>query len=101
MELSVSNKNYKLWGVWVAASPTGGSKQITNGQIYLPTVKWASPVVVVIAKKDGRWRVCVGFNTLNVAAKKYPYPLPFIDEILDIVVGYERYSVCDRFSGYF
>ena len=42
-----------------------------------------------------------GFEPLNAATKKDPYPLPFIDEILDTVAGYERYSVCDGFSGYF
>lgn len=31
--------------------------------------------------------------------KEDRYPLPFIDEILDGVAGYERYSVCDGFSG--
>lgn len=64
------------------------------------TAEWVSPVVVT-PKKDGRWRVCVDFKPLNAVTKKDPYPLPFIDEILDGVAGYERYSVCDGFSGYF
>lgn len=57
--------------------------------------------MVVTPKKDGRWRVCVDFKTLNVAIKKDPYSLSFIDGILDSVGGYERYSVCDSFSRYF
>ena len=64
------------------------------------TTEWVSPVVVT-PKKDGRWRVCVDFKPLNVATKKDPYPLPFIDQILDSVAGHERYSICDGFSGYF
>ena len=64
------------------------------------TADWVSPVVVT-PKKDGRWRVCVDFKPLNAATKKDPYPLPFLDEILDAVAGYERYSVCDGFFGYF
>ncbi|MCO5570696.1 hypothetical protein L7F22_024423 [Adiantum nelumboides] len=64
------------------------------------TAEWVSPVVVT-PKKDGRWRVCVNFKPLNVATKKDPYPLPFIDQILDSVAGHERYSVCDGYSGYF
>ena len=69
--------------------------------IYLlETTEWVSPVVIT-PKKDGRWRVCVDFKSLNAATKKDPYPLPFIDQILDLVAGYERYSVCDGFSGYF
>ena len=64
------------------------------------TTKWVSPVVVT-PKKDGRWRICVDFKPLNAATKKDPYPLPFIDQILDSIAGHERYSVCDGFSGYF
>ena len=41
------------------------------------------------------------FKPLNAATKKDPYPLPFIDEILDLVAGHERYNVCDGFFGYF
>ena len=41
------------------------------------------------------------FRPLNVATKRHHYPLPFQDEILDNVVGHERFSVCDGFSGYF
>ncbi len=64
------------------------------------TAEWVSPVVVT-PKKDGRWRICIDFKPLNAATKKDPYPLPFLDEILDAVARYERYSVCDGFSGYF
>ncbi|MCO5558740.1 hypothetical protein L7F22_012326 [Adiantum nelumboides] len=60
------------------------------------TAEWVSPVVVT-PKKDGRWRVCVDFKPLNAATKKDPYPLSFIDQILDSVAGHERYSVCDGF----
>ena len=45
--------------------------------------------------------MCVNFKPFNFSTKKDPYPLPFLDEILDTVAGYERYSVCDGFFGYF
>ena len=64
------------------------------------TLEWVSPMVVT-RKKDGRWRVCVYFKPLNAATKKDPYPLPFIDQILDSLASYKRYIVCDGFSGYF
>ena len=64
------------------------------------TTDWVSPVVVT-PKKDGRWRVCMDFKHLNYATKKDPYPLPFLDEIFYALAGYERYNVCDGFSGYF
>ena len=77
------------------------NKLLKAGFIYpVETAEWVSPVVVA-PKKDGKWRICVDFKPLNAATKKDPYPLPFIDQILDSVVGYERYNVCDGFSGYF
>ena len=62
--------------------------------------EWVSPVVVT-PKKDRKWRVCVDFKPLNATTKKDPYLLPFTDQILDLMADYERYSVCDGFSGYF
>ena len=68
--------------------------------VPMDTTEWVSPVVVT-PKKDGCWRVCVDFKPLNAATQKDPYPLSFIDEILEAIAGYERYSVCDGLSGYF
>ena len=59
-----------------------------------------SPVVVV-PKKNGKWRVCVDFKPLNAATKRDHFPLPFQDEILDEIAGHEMYTVCDGYSGYF
>ena len=76
-------------------------KLLSAGFIYhVGTTKWVSPVVVA-PKKDGKWRICFDFKPLNAVTKKDPYPLPFINRILDLVDGYEQYSVCDGFSGYF
>jgi hypothetical protein len=43
---------------------------------------WLSPIIVV-PKKNGKLRICVDFRKLNVATKKNPYPLPFIDEVIN------------------
>ena len=76
-------------------------KLLKAGFIYpMETAEWVSPVVVA-PKKDRIWRVCIDFKPLNVSTKKDPYLLPFVDQILDSMAGYERYSVCDGFSGYF
>jgi hypothetical protein len=39
-----------------------------------------------------------GFRKLNVAIKKHPYPLYFIIEVLNIVVGH---GACSLLDGYF
>ncbi|MCO5598338.1 hypothetical protein L7F22_052432 [Adiantum nelumboides] len=76
--------------------------KLLNAGFIVPVdnAEWVSPVVVT-PKKDGRWRVCIDYKPLNAVTKKDPYPLPFIDQLLDAVAGFERYSVCDGYSGYF
>ena len=76
-------------------------KLLEAGFIYpVEDSKWVSPVVVVL-KKNGKWRICVDFKPLNAATKRDHFPLPFQDEILNEVVGYERYTVCNGYFGYF
>ncbi|MCO5564969.1 hypothetical protein L7F22_018639 [Adiantum nelumboides] len=76
--------------------------KLLNAGFIVPVdnTEWVSPVVVT-PKEDGRWRVCIDYKPLNAVTKKDPYPLPFIDQLLDAVAGFERYSVCDGYSGYF
>jgi hypothetical protein len=58
-----------------------------------------SPIVIV-PKKNGKLRICIDFKKLNVATKKDPYPLPFIDEMLNTKAWYETYSFLDGYLGY-
>ena len=37
----------------------------------------ANPVLV--KKKNGKWRMCVDYTSLNIASPKVPFPLPHID----------------------
>ncbi|MCO5572576.1 hypothetical protein L7F22_026332 [Adiantum nelumboides] len=77
------------------------NKLLKAGFIYPVTnFEWVS-LVVVTPKKNGKWRVCVDYKPLNAATKRDHFPLPFQDEILNEVVGYERYIVCDGYSGYY
>ncbi|MCO5575802.1 hypothetical protein L7F22_029607 [Adiantum nelumboides] len=75
-------------------------RKLLNARFIYPVedLEWVSPVVVT-SKKNGKWRVCVGYKPLNTATKRDHFPLPFQDEILNEVAGYERYTVCDGYSG--
>jgi hypothetical protein len=59
---------------------------------------WLSPIVVV-PNKNGKLRICIDF-IINATTKKGPYPLPFIDEMLNTIVGYETYSFLNGYSRY-
>lgn len=43
---------------------------------------WASPIVLV-KKKDGKYRFCVDFRKLNAVTEKDSYPLPMVADRLD------------------
>jgi hypothetical protein len=53
-----------------------------------------------VPKKNGKLRICIDFRKLNATTKKDPYPLPFIDEMSNIVTGYEAYYFLDGYSRY-
>nr|GEU69199.1 reverse transcriptase domain-containing protein [Tanacetum cinerariifolium] len=47
------------------------------------------------------WRVCIDYRKLNEATRKDHFPLPFMDQMLERLVGNEYYCFLDGFSGYF
>jgi hypothetical protein len=66
-------------------------------EVFHPT--WlANPVLV--KKKNGKWRMCVDYTSLNKACPKVPFPLPRIDQIVDSTAGCELLCFLDAYSGY-
>ena len=37
------------------------------------------------------WRMCIDYRKLNVVTRKDHFPLPFLDQVLERVAGYEYY----------
>ena len=56
--------------------------------------------VVVVPKKEGKWRVCVDYTNLNDACPKDSFPLPRNDQIVDATVGHGMLSFFDAFFEY-
>ena len=56
--------------------------------------------MVVVQKKNGKWRVCVDFTDLNKACPKDPFPLPHIDSMIDATACHELLTFMDASSGF-
>ena len=50
-------------------------------EVFYP--QWLANTVVV-KKKTGKWRVCVAFTDLNKTCPKDPFPMPQIDQLVDV-----------------
>ncbi len=55
---------------------------------------------MVVPKKNRKLKIYVDFKKLNVETKKDPYPLPFMNEVINIVARHEVYIFLDEFSRY-
>ena len=93
-------------------------KWLNAGFIYaISDSPWVSPVHVV-PKKGGftvirnhineliptrtvtGWRICIDYRKLNTTTRKDHFPLPFIDQMLDRLVGQHHFCFLDGYSGY-
>jgi hypothetical protein len=61
--------------------------------------QWVSPLVIV-AKKNVKWRICVCFRELNKATHRDYFHLPFIHQVLNTLSRKKYLSFLDGFSGY-
>ena len=56
--------------------------------------------VVVVQKKNGKWRMCVDYTNLNKAYPKVPFPLPHTDSMIDATSGHELLTFMDASAGF-
>ena len=72
---------------------------LQQGVIQPSHSPWASPIVLV-KKKDGKYRFCIDYRKLNEVTKKDAHPLPRIDDLLDALIGSHYFSTLHLRSGY-
>ncbi|GJR55258.1 reverse transcriptase domain-containing protein [Tanacetum coccineum] len=94
-------------------------KLLDAGMIYpISDSPWVSPVhcvpkkggINVVSNEENEliptrlvtgWRVCIDYRKLNEATGKDHFPLPFMDQMIERLVGNEFYCFLDGFSEYF
>ena len=72
---------------------------LAKGHIEPSTSPYGAPVLFV-HKKDGGLRLCVDYRALNRLTIKNRYPLPRIDDLLDMVGKARFFTSLDLASGY-
>ena len=82
---------------------------------FISDSKWVSPTQVApkksgvtVVKNDANelvptrvvtgWRMCIDYRKLNLVTRKDHFPLPFLDQVLVRIVGYEFYCFLDSYS---
>ena len=74
--------------------------ELLDTKIIRPSISpWAAPIVLV-KKKDGGDRLCVDYRKLNSVTKRDSFPLPRIDDVLDMLHGQCFFTTLDLASGY-
>ncbi|GJT29038.1 reverse transcriptase domain-containing protein [Tanacetum coccineum] len=94
-------------------------KLLDTGIIYLIADNpWVSPIhcvpkkggIIVVTNENDElvptrtitgWRVCIDYRKLNEATAKDHFPLPFMDQMLERLVGNKYFCFLDGFSRYF
>ena len=66
-------------------------------EVFYP--EWLANTVMV-KKKNGKWRVCIDFTDLNKACLKDPFPMPRIDQLVDVIAGHPWMNFLNAFQGY-
>ena len=74
-------------------------RKVIGEEIVIRHLEWLTNPVLV-KKKNGKWRMCVNYTSLNKTSPKDPFPLLGIDQVIDLTAGSESLCFMDVYSGY-
>ena len=62
---------------------------------------WNSPLVCIVKKNKADIRICLDFRALNAITERPRFPIPNIEEMMDILNGSEIFSTVDLGNAYY
>eukprot|EP00731_Ephydatia_muelleri_P011429 Em0006g323a len=72
---------------------------LEEAQMKQKTCEWEA-LLVLVKKKDGSLRLCVDFRRLNSVSESDAYPMPRIDDLIDLLGKAKYISTLDLTRGY-
>ncbi|GJT73667.1 putative reverse transcriptase domain-containing protein, partial [Tanacetum coccineum] len=95
----VSCSGYEVKAV-KSGSYTGQLQELQDKGFIRPSHSPWGALVLFVKKKDGSFRMCIGYRELNKLTIKNCYPLPRIDDLFDQLQGARYFSKIDLRLGY-
>lgn len=71
-----------------------------KGIIEPSTAAWLSPIVLV-RKSDGSTRMCLDYRAVNTHLAADIYPLPRLEELVEMAAGHQYYATLDLKEAYY
>jgi len=75
-------------------------QELLDKGVIAPSQSSHASLIVLVRKKNGALHMCVDYRLLNAKARRDAYPLPRIDESLDVLGGAKYFSIMDLASAY-
>jgi hypothetical protein len=97
---NLKTRSFTKWRKKVQAAKADVQRLLNAGFIREVVYAQCLSNVVMVKKKNKKWRMCTDFMNLNKCCPKDDFPLPRLDKIIDSVVASEMMALLDCFSGY-